>query len=133
MMPVKELSDAMIERFTQIDYDRELALVALRNESGGTPGASGSRLVGVARIIPTWEDGTAEFAIVVGDWLQHSGLGRELMQRLLEAGRARGYSVIEGIILGENVSMLRFCERLGFSITLNPDDPAERIARITLG
>jgi acetyltransferase len=133
MMPVKELSDAMIERFTQIDYDRELALVALRNDSGGTPGASGSRLVGVARIIPTWEDGTAEFAIVVGDWLQHSGLGRELMLRLLEAGRVRGYSVIEGIILGENVSMLRFCERLGFTITLNPDDPAERIARIALG
>jgi acetyltransferase len=133
MMPVKELSDAMIERFTQIDYDRELALVALHNESGGTPGSPGSRLVGVARIIPTWEDGTAEFAIVVGDWLQHSGLGRELMTRLLEAGRVRGYSVIEGIILGENVSMLRFCERLGFKITLNPDDPAERIARITLG
>jgi acetyltransferase len=133
MMPVKELSDAMIERFTQIDYDRELALVALHNESGGTPGSPGSRLVGVARIIPTWEDGTAEFAIVVGDWLQHSGLGRELMTRLLEAGRVRGYSVIEGIILGENVSMLRFCERLGFTITLNPDDPAERIARITLG
>ena len=126
----------MIERFTQIDYDRELALVALHNESGGTPGSPGSpgsRLVGVARIIPTWEDGTAEFAIVVGDWLQHSGLGRELMTRLLEAGRVRGYSVIEGIILGENVSMLRFCERLGFTITLNPDDPAERIARITLG
>jgi acetyltransferase len=132
MMPVKELSDAMIERFTQIDYDRELALVALRNESGGTPGAVGSRLVGVARIIPTWEDGTAEFAIVVGDWMQHSGLGRELMERMFEAGRVRGYAVLEGIILGENVSMLRFCERLGFTIKLNPDDPAERIARRTL-
>ena len=132
MMPVKELSDAMIERFTQIDYDRELALVALRNESGGTPGAAGSRLVGVARIIPTWEDGTAEFAIVVGDWMQHSGLGRELMERMFEAGRVRGYAVLEGIILGENVSMLRFCERLGFTIKLNPDDPAERIARRTL-
>ncbi|MEI7444191.1 MAG: bifunctional acetate--CoA ligase family protein/GNAT family N-acetyltransferase [Burkholderiales bacterium] len=132
MMPVKELSDAMIERFTQIDYDRELALVALRNEDGGTPGGPGSRIVGVARIIPTWEDRTAEFAIVVGDWMQHSGLGRELMLRLFDAGRTRGYSVIEGIVLGENVSMLRFCERLGFRITLNPDDPAERIARKTL-
>ncbi len=81
MMPVKELSDAMIERFTQIDYDRELALVALENPEGGTPGAPGSRLCGVARIIPTWEDGVAEFAIVVGDWMHHSGLGRELMLR----------------------------------------------------
>lgn len=132
MMPVKELSDAMIERFTQIDYDREFALVALRTMSGGAPGSPGSRLVGVARITPTWEDCTAEFAIVVGDWMQHAGLGRELMQRLFGAGRARGYSVIEGVILGENVSMLRFCERLGFSVMLNPDDPAERIVRKTL-
>jgi acetyltransferase len=132
MMPVKELSDAMIERFTQIDYDRELALVALENPGGGTPGAPGSRLCGVARIIPTWEDGAAEFAIVVGDWMQHSGLGRELMLRMFDACRTRGYDVIEGIILGENVSMLRFCERLGFTIKVNPDDPAERIARRTL-
>jgi acetyltransferase len=129
MMPVKELSDAMIERFTQIDYDRELALVALENPGGGTPGGPGSRLCGVARIIPTWEDGVAEFAIVIGDWMQHSGLGRELMLRLFDACRTRGYAVIEGIVLGENVSMLRFCERLGFTIKVNPDDPAERIAR----
>ncbi|MFO0458526.1 MAG: GNAT family N-acetyltransferase [Burkholderiales bacterium] len=132
MMPVKELSDAMIERFTQIDYDRELALVALENPGGGTPGAPGSRLCGVARIIPTWEDGAAEFAIVVGDWTQHSGLGRELMLRMFDACRTRGYDVIEGIVLAENVSMLRFCERLGFTIKVNPDDPAERIARRTL-
>ncbi len=132
MMPVKELSDAMIERFTQIDYDRELALVALENPAGGTPGAPGSRLCGVARIIPTWEEGVAEFAIVVGDWMQHSGLGRELMLRMFDACRTRGYDVIEGIVLGENVSMLRFCERLGFTIRINPDDPAERIARRSL-
>jgi acetyltransferase len=132
MMPVRELSDAMIERFTQIDYDRELALVALENPAGGTPGAPGSRLCGVARIIPTWEDGVAEFAIVVGDWMQRSGLGRELMLRMFDACRVRGYEVIEGIVLGENVSMLRFCERLGFNIKVNPDDPAERIARKSL-
>lgn len=129
MMPVKELSSQMIERFTQIDYDRELALVALHHPDGGTPGGPGSRIVGVARIIPTWEDGTAEFAIVVGDWMQHSGLGRELMLRLFDACRVRGYTTIEGIVLGENVSMLRFCEKLGFTIRVNPDDPAERIAR----
>jgi len=132
MMPVKELSDQMIERFTQIDYDRELALIALENPKGGSPGGPGSRMAGVARIIPTWEEGVAEFAIVVGDWMQHAGLGRELMLRMFDACRTRGYTVIEGIILGENVSMLRFCERLGFTIRLNPDDPAERIARRSL-
>jgi len=132
MMPVKELSDQMIERFTQIDYDRELALIALHSGTGGTPGGPDSRMVGVARIIPTWEDGVAEFAIVVGDWMHRSGLGRELMQRMFEACRTRGYTVIEGIVLAENVSMLRFCERLGFTIKVSPDDPAERIVRRTL-
>jgi acetyltransferase len=132
MMPVKELSDTMIERFTQIDYDRELALVALGNDSGGSPGGPGSRMVAVARIIPTWEDGVAEFAIVVGDWLQHSGLGRELMLRLFDASRARGYRIVEGIVLAENLPMLRFCERLGFTSRVNPDDPGERIVRRTL-
>jgi len=129
MMPVKELSDAMIERFTQIDYDRELALVAVQ---GGDGEGREARFCGVARIIPTWEDGVAEFAIVIGDWMQHSGLGRELMLRMFDACRTRGYDVIEGIVLGENVSMLRFCERLGFTIKVNRDDPAERIARRTL-
>lgn len=133
MMPVKELPDSMIERFTQIDYDRELAIVAIRNEDGGTPGGPGSRLAGVARFMPTWEDGVAEFAITVGDWMQHSGLGRELMQRLFETAPSRGYRVLEGIVLGENTSMLRFCEKLGFRIRLNPDDPAERIARRDVG
>jgi acetyltransferase len=133
MMPVKELSPQMIERFTQIDYDRELALVALHDPSGGTPGGPGSRIVGVARIIPTWDEASAEFAIVVGDWMQHSGLGRELMLRLFDACRVRGYTTIEGIVLGENVSMLRFCEKLGFTITVNPDDPAERIVRRPTG
>jgi acetyltransferase len=64
--------------------------------------------------------------------MQRSGLGREMMLRLIDACGARGYDVIEGIVLGENVSMLRFCERLGFTITMNPDDPAERIARRAL-
>jgi RimJ/RimL family protein N-acetyltransferase len=120
MMPVKELSPQLIERFTQIDYDRELALVALHDEDGGPPGGANSRIVGVARIIPTWEDGVAEFAIVVGDWMQHSGLGRELMTRMFEACRTRGYRIIEGAVLGENLSMLRFCERLGFTVRFNP-------------
>ena len=70
---------------------------------------------------------------MVGDWMHRSGLGRELMLRMFDACRTRGYTVIEGVVLAENVSMLRFCERLGFTIGANPDDPAERIVRRTLG
>jgi acetyltransferase len=127
MMPVKALPDSLIERFTQIDYDRELALVAMQT------GALPARIVGVARITPTWEEGVAEFAIVVGDWLHRSGLGREMMQRLIEAARSRGYRTLEGRVLGTNVPMLQFCERLGFSVAFDPEDMAERIVRRSLG
>ena len=127
MMPVKALPDSLIERFTQIDYDRELALVAMQT------GALPARIAGVARITPTWEEGVAEFAIVVGDWLHRSGLGREMMERLIEAARSRGYRTLEGRVLGTNVPMLQFCERLGFSVAFDPDDMAERIVRRSLG
>lgn len=127
MMPVKALPDSLIERFTQIDYDRELALVAMQT------GALPARIAGVARITPTWEEGVAEFAIVVGDWLHRSGLGREMMERLIEAARSRGYRTLEGRVLGTNVPMLQFCERLGFSIAFDPEDMAERIVRRSLG
>ncbi len=126
MMPVKALPDSLIERFTQIDYDRELALVAMETGSAQT------RIVGVARITPTWDDGVAEFAIVVGDWLQRSGLGRDMMQRLIDAARSRGYRTLEGRVLGTNAPMLQFCKRLGFSIVFDPQDMAERIVRRSL-
>ncbi|HVL57072.1 MAG TPA: GNAT family N-acetyltransferase, partial [Burkholderiaceae bacterium] len=127
MMPVRELSDAMIERFTQIDYDRELAMVALRRDDDDAGG--GERFVGVARIVPTWDDGVAEFAIVVADSLQRSGLGSLLMRQLFDAAKARGYREIVGMVLAENRSMLAFCERLGFTVHASPDDPAERVVR----
>ena len=123
MMPVRELPPAMIERFTQIDYGRELALVGITGE-----GAQ-QKLVGVARITPTTVPARCEFAIVVEETMQGTGLARTLMQRLFDAARSRGYSEIEGAVLRENPRMLKFCESLGFEILPNPDDSNERIAR----
>ena len=135
MMPVKALPDALIERFTQIDYDRELALVAIETveSAGDASGAAPTqRIAAVGRILPTWDDGVAEFAIVVGDWMQHSGVGRELMLRLIAAARSRGYRMLEGIVLAQNQSMLKFCAKLGFKVSVNPEDSAERLARMDL-
>ncbi len=126
MMPVRELPPAMIERFTQIDYGRELALVGITGE------AAQQKIVGVARITPTTAPGRCEFAIVVEETMQGNGLARSLMQRLLDAARSRGYHEMEGAVLRENPRMLRFCEAMGFTILPNPDDTNERIARRTL-
>ena len=130
MIPVKSLPDALIERFTQIDYDQELALVAIEPASVEYPSG---RLLAIARVLPTAVAHLAEFAIVVGDWLHKSGLGHALMQRLIAASRARGYTVIEGTVLAENFPMLAFCASLGFTIHRHPEDPVERIVRLELG
>ena len=71
MMPVRELSAAMIERFTQIDYGRELALVGITGE-----GAQ-QLMVAVARITPTTGPARCEFAIVVEENMHGAGLARE--------------------------------------------------------
>ncbi len=126
MMPVRELPQAMIERFTQIDYGRELALVGIVSNDGV------DKIVGVARITPTTIPERCEFAIVVEEIMQGTGLARALMQRIIDAAVARGYREIEGAVLRENPRMLKFCEAMDFTILPNPDDPGERIALRTL-
>ena len=126
MMPVRELPPAMIERFTQIDYGRELALVGITGEGAA------AKLVGVARITPTTVPERCEFAIIIEENMQGAGLGRALMTRLFDAARSRGYREIEGAVLRENPRMLKFCEAMGFTISANPDDSNERVARRVL-
>jgi acetyltransferase len=115
MSTVKELSPAMLARFTQVDYDREMALIAVDRSTGR------EIQVGVARYVvnPDWQ--SCEFAIVVSqDWQGH-GLGRHLMLRLIDIARARGLKVMTGQILAANGRMLAMAKALGFTF----DDSVE--------
>jgi acetyltransferase len=107
----------MLARFTQVDYDRELALVAI-DASGPAP-----RFVGVARFIANPDHESAEFAGVVADAWQSRGVGRVLMQRLIASAKARGIARLEGAVLRQNANMIRFCERIGFVAHNDPDEP----------
>jgi acetyltransferase len=109
-----ELTPAMLARFTQIDYDRELALVAV-HEDGGT-----LAIVGVARYITNPDRESAEFAVVVADAWQGRGVARVLMERLLDCARRRGLKRVEGAVLRNNHNMIRFTTALGF---VTSDDP----------
>ena len=103
-----ELTPQMLARFTQVDYDREMALVAI------APDASvpeGERFVGVARYIATPDGESAEFAIVVADDWQGRGVGHGLMERLVASARKRGFARLGGSVLRSNRAMLRFVER----------------------
>jgi acetyltransferase len=94
------------ERFTQLDYDRELALVALHPER--------HEFIAVGRYAPNPDGTTAEFALTVADAWQGKGLGRALLEQLCQAARDAGYAALHGYILADNRDMLDLARRLGF-------------------
>ncbi len=116
METLNELSPSMLVRFTQIDYDREIALVAVRR--------SGDRdeQLGVARYTTNPDGESCEFALVVRDDVQGKGVGSRLMKALMETAASRGLRVMEGEVLSNNVKMLALMQKLGFSIRTSPDD-----------
>jgi acetyltransferase len=118
--PVREITKAMLVRYCHIDYDAEMAVVAVRESQGE------SKMVGVASFALDAVGGeSAEFAIVVCDEVQHKGVGTRLMNVLIEAARDKYIRVIEGHVLAANTPMMRFCESLGFDVEPS-DDPAIR-------
>lgn len=124
-MPVKTLTHFMAARFTQLDYDREMALALCEP---GIPGKS--EIYGVANINADPDNERAEYAIAVRADMTGLGLGLFLMQRIIRYARDRGIGELYGDVLRDNTTMLRICEFLGFSRSGIPDDP--NIVRVTL-
>ena len=116
-----ELSPSMLARFTQIDYDREMAIVATIADGAGI-----ECIIGVARYLLNPDAVTAEFALVVGDEYQGQGIGSALMNRLCEIARKRGLKALIGLVIGNNSDMLALMNRLGFIEESDPDDPELR-------
>ncbi|UCD82287.1 MAG: bifunctional acetate--CoA ligase family protein/GNAT family N-acetyltransferase [Desulfobacterales bacterium] len=112
--PLKRLSNSMLARFTQIDYDREIALVALAE------GQTAERMLGVARIITQNNQKKAEFSVAVGDAWQGKGIGAELLRRCLAIAEKRGIEEVWGTILAENIQMLALAKKLGFRFKNSP-------------
>jgi acetyltransferase len=120
--PVAALSDEMIARFTQLDYDREMALIALLPDE--------SEIVGVARYHPNADGKSVEFAIAIADNWQAKGLGESLMQNLIACAREAGYAIFEGTVLNGNTGMLKLAARLGFHT--EPIAEARETTRVVL-
>jgi acetyltransferase len=116
MQALRELTPEMLVRFTQIDYDRELALIAVTTVSGK------EIELAVGRYITNPDGESCEFALVVADDWQGRGVGTRLMQQLIEAARARGFRSMDGEVLASNARMLEFCANLGFEIRSHPND-----------
>ena len=122
-----ELGVAQIARMTQIDYDREMAFVAVEQTEGGP-----DLTVGVSRLIREPGGESGEFAVIVDPSWKGQGLARHLMERLFEWGRAVGMKEIVGQVLKENRPMLGFMRALGFQLHVSAEDAEVMEARKVL-
>jgi acetyltransferase len=109
---MRELPPSQLARFTQIDYDREMAFIAIRTPPGGAP-----ETIGVARVIADPDNQQAEFAITVRSDLKGKGLGPILTNKLIDYCRKRGTREIVGEALSHNTRVLNLVSKLGFEIT----------------
>jgi acetyltransferase len=115
-------SHKLIARLTQIDYAREMAFVAISQQTG--------ELLGVARLIADPDYRRAEYAVIVASDLKGRGLGWSLMQHLIDYARHEGLSELFGDVLSENTAMLQMCREFGFKIEAQADDMT--LTRVTL-
>lgn len=124
--PVKRLDAGALARFTQIDYDREMAFVLY-------PDGAADRLIGVVRMASDPDNINAEFAIVVRSDSHRRGFGRLLMRNVIDYARARGLSCLFGDILAENKPMLALCAQLGFTLESKAPDVVRAALRLSEG
>jgi acetyltransferase len=122
--PVKEFSHTFIARFTQIDYARAMAFIALDEATAD--------MLGVVRLHIDANYDTAEYAILVRSDLKGRGLGWQLMQLIIEYARAQGIRSIHGQVLQENTQMLEMCKNLGFQMQSDPQDPSLVVVTLSL-
>lgn len=114
--PMRHLSKEMLARFTQIDYDRQVALVAIHQPESGE-----EQMLGVGRIITERDGKAAEFSILISDAFHGQGIGANLLARCLDLAREQGIEKVWGIVLPENKQMLALGRKLGFAIERDPD------------
>jgi acetyltransferase len=124
--PVKQITKSMMVRYCHIDYDREIAIVAVQGVK------KKAKMLGVARLTKEASNpGEGEFAIVVRDEFQGAGIGKQLMDALIFAARDMHIREISGDVLAGNAPMLRFAESLGFEIK-GSDEPDIRKIVLTV-
>lgn len=107
----KALSHSQLARFTQIDFDREMAFIATRTNDAGQP-----ETLGVARGITDPDNYDAEFAIIIRSDVKGKGLGTLLLDKLIRYFREHGTKMLIGETLPENTQMKELAKHLGFEV-----------------
>lgn len=126
-VPMKAFPHTLAARLTQIDYDREMALVLVRS---GIPGQA--EIEGVVRLAADPDGERAEFALLVRQAYARSGLGSQMLAQLVDYARGRGIGELFGIVLADNPGMRGLCRKLGFAETLVAEEPGVVRVGLTL-
>ena len=126
-VPMETLDHLMAARLSQINYDREMALILTEP---GLPGKT--EIYGVAGLSADPNNERAEYALIVRGDMSGMGLGTLLLRRILAYAKARGIREVYGKVLRENRRMLRLCDELGFRTTPDPDDFSVTMTSIAL-
>ena len=132
---IQELPATLLSRFTLIDYDREMALVAVVKERGiDTDGVTveRDRIVGVSRYITNPDSTSCEFSLVVADDFKGQGMGSRLMQSIMDVAREKGLTEIDGLVLSKNPDMLKLMKNLGFAIKPFAEDADFKLVTMAL-
>lgn len=124
LAPRKHFPQEMLVRLTQIDYEREMAFVALREETG--------ELAGIVRLFCDPDKETAEYGILVRSDLQGRGIGWALLNHVIDYARTEGIKRIDGSIFAENTKMLTMAKDLGFSVRPSGTDRTVLQVSLTL-
>jgi acetyltransferase len=112
---VREIPPSQLARFTQIDYDREMAFLAIDRTAEGK-----SQTLGVVRAVADPDNRQAEFAIIIRSDLKGQGLGSLLMRKIIDYCRSRGTEEIVGQVMVENTTMRKLAKELGFAQAASP-------------
>jgi acetyltransferase len=112
---VPRIDHDLLVRFCNIDYDREIAIQAQTVRDGK------DIIIGGFRLVADADPETAQFAVLVRDDYQKMGIGRRLMQAMIDVAREKELKKIFGVILSDNKKMLALCRSLGFTTKREPD------------
>ena len=121
------LTPELLEKFTRIDFSRDMALIASATIEGA------EIAIGVARYARLGNDVICEFAITVADAWQGCGVGRKLLAMLVDSARGHGLRKMIGDVLATNTPMLRLARSQGFRIERHPEGAELRRVVLELG
>jgi len=119
----QRIAHERLTRICYLDYDREIAMVAEKKD----PTTGLTEIVGVSRLGRKPGTDDAEFAVVISDAVQGKGLGKHMLENVIEVAKREGIKRLTAEVHAENTPMLKLCEKLGFRIDLELGDPTASV------